>query len=101
MVSILLLKETPVSCDYNCPCCEIEEGFWGDITTAKCRKCNKNVIGYIGIKRPDWCPLTSLPKRMSKETPATDFTHPLTVYSQGVHDGGDMCLDEIEGELND
>lgn len=92
MVSILLLKETPISCDDNCPCCEIEEGFWGDITIAKCRECNKNVIGYIGIKRPDWCPLRPLPR---KEFYSCD--HDLNNWALGRN----YCIDEIMGELND
>ena len=44
------------------------------------------------------CPLRPLPNRMSEVTPATDFTHPLTIHSQGIHDGWNMCLDEIIGE---
>jgi hypothetical protein len=41
---------------------------------------------------PEWCPLRPLPERWEGEL---QNTHTLSVYSQGMRDGFNMCLEEI------
>ena len=51
--------------------------------------------------KPNWCPLKPIPKRMSEVTPNTDWKQSATIYSQGLHDGWNMCVVEITGETDE
>ena len=49
----------------------------------------------------DGIELRPMPKRMSEVTPNTDWEQSATIYSQGLHDGWNMCLEETLGENNE
>ena len=57
MKKLILELDIDTNC-LDCPCCDVEETYWGDIRQAYCRVLNDDMIYYIcANKRPANCPL--------------------------------------------
>ena len=65
-MKVALIIEAPDSCG-ECPCCEITESFFGDISRAECRQTGERVEVYVGDCRPDNCPLRILPSKTQEK----------------------------------
>ena len=82
----ILIFDTPTRC-YDCPLyTSIDDaddyGFCDDRNILKQKEAQEKIRFN---KKPDWCPLKSLPQKKN-----TDF-HPNIVYANGWND----CLEEI------
>lgn len=89
----ILVIDKPSDCS-ECPCCIIRCDKNGGYTSAKCQASydDGGYVDEITFDIPSWCPLRPLPEQWNGEL---ENTHPLSVYSQGMRDGFNMCLEEI------
>lgn len=90
MKSVLII-DTPNNC-YECPCSN-EGGYL-------CQINRRQLEDDFQDRRPSWCPLKLLPKRMSMRDEAEfylGYMNGKTKYL-GFNEGYNACLEDITGE---
>lgn len=65
MKTLLVLDDIESCCD--CPCCNAETGFWGDVCASECQVVDKENLVYLDAVngRPEWCPLSEMADKTS------------------------------------
>lgn len=74
----MLVIEMPDMCN-ECPMCNADTGFMGDITRSECRIMKRDNLVYMdGTGLPEWCPLKALPERQKVRAGTGGYTRGFT-----------------------